>query len=291
MLAYMWRIHILSDKKLNWKSSFQIISVWEFASAITPSVIGGTAIAMFLLMKEKINLGKSTAIVLITAFLDEIFFLLFAPILLFAVGFDKMFPNQGDLFKDGNALSAVTSDHLMFSFSLGYGILLIYTLLIAYGLFRKPRALKQLLGRVFSIRFLKKWRRKAIKTGMDIEIASHELRGKNFKFWLKSFTATVLAWLGRYLEANLVIIAFTGYSDQLVIFARSFVAWIIMMIPTTPGASGIAEWSFVVLFKDLILGMEELVPFFWRAFSYFPYLIIGVIILPKWIKRVYDVKN
>ena len=91
MLAYMYRIIVLSKGVLSFKQSFQVISLWEFASAVTPSIIGGTAIAMFLLAKEKLSLGKSTAIVLVTAFLDELFFILFAPLLFFVVGFSAIF--------------------------------------------------------------------------------------------------------------------------------------------------------------------------------------------------------
>ena len=58
MLAYMYRIIVLSKGVLSFKQSFQVISLWEFASAVTPSIIGGTAVAMFLLAKEKLSLGK-----------------------------------------------------------------------------------------------------------------------------------------------------------------------------------------------------------------------------------------
>ena len=39
-LMYMYRIRLLSDKKLSWKQAFQVIMLWEFGSAITPSVVG-----------------------------------------------------------------------------------------------------------------------------------------------------------------------------------------------------------------------------------------------------------
>src|SRR5690606_16882407 len=60
-LAYMYRIRVLTDNELSWKQSFRVIMLWEFASALTPSVVGGSGIAMFILNREKINLGKSTA--------------------------------------------------------------------------------------------------------------------------------------------------------------------------------------------------------------------------------------
>jgi hypothetical protein len=70
----MLRLRILSDKKLSWRQSLEISLLWEFASAISPSVIGGTAVALVIMAQEKLETGRTTAIVLITSFLDEVFF-------------------------------------------------------------------------------------------------------------------------------------------------------------------------------------------------------------------------
>jgi glycosyltransferase 2 family protein len=75
-LAYMVRIRMLTNRQLSWKQSMNVILVWEFASALTPGVVGGSAVAMFILQREKIALGKSTAIVLVTAILDNFFYIL-----------------------------------------------------------------------------------------------------------------------------------------------------------------------------------------------------------------------
>ncbi len=53
-LAYMWRLRILTHKQLSWRSSFNVIMLWEFSSAISPSVVGGTGPAIFFLYKEGI---------------------------------------------------------------------------------------------------------------------------------------------------------------------------------------------------------------------------------------------
>ena len=34
--GYMWRLRILTDKQLSWRQCFEIIVLWEFASAISP---------------------------------------------------------------------------------------------------------------------------------------------------------------------------------------------------------------------------------------------------------------
>src|SRR5690606_29183353 len=54
-LAYMYRIRVLTDFKLGLKQSFDVIMLWEFASAITPSVVGGSGVAIYFINKEGIN--------------------------------------------------------------------------------------------------------------------------------------------------------------------------------------------------------------------------------------------
>lgn len=81
-LAYMYRIRVLTDQQLSWRKSFDVIMLWEFASAITPSVVGGSGVALFILNKEGINLGRSTAVVMVTAFLDELFYIIMVPLVL-----------------------------------------------------------------------------------------------------------------------------------------------------------------------------------------------------------------
>ena len=73
----MYRIRLLTDKVINWRKSFDVIMLWEFTSAISPSIVGGTAVALFIINKEGVNTGKSTSIVLITALLDELFYVVF----------------------------------------------------------------------------------------------------------------------------------------------------------------------------------------------------------------------
>ena len=90
-IAYMYRIRLLTDKQLSWRRSFQVIMLWEFASSVTPSVVGGSAVALFIVNKEGINMGRTTAIVMITAFLDEMFYILMVPVIIILVGYKSLF--------------------------------------------------------------------------------------------------------------------------------------------------------------------------------------------------------
>ncbi len=196
-LAYMWRLRILTHKQLSWRSSFNVIMLWEFSSAISPSVVGGTGPAIFFLYKEGINSGKSTAIVLTAIFLDELFFILMVPLLVLFWG-QRAFPSQ-----DISMLSqAITY------FWIAYGVIFLYTLLLAYALFINPHTVKKLLSYLFLLPFLKRWRLKARKLGNQLIITSRELKDKQWHFWLKSFVSTFLSWTGRYAVINCIFLAF-----------------------------------------------------------------------------------
>ena len=71
--GYMYRIRHLTDKAISWRNSFDVIMLWEFSSAISPSVVGGSGVAVFIVNKEGVKLGKSTAVVMVTGVLGRAF--------------------------------------------------------------------------------------------------------------------------------------------------------------------------------------------------------------------------
>ena len=197
--AYMWRIRVLTDKELNWRKCFEVIMLWEFASAIAPAILGGGfAFAILIINKERISFGKSISVVMFTSFLDGLFFALIAPVVYFIAG-------REGLFSSLNSEAAQQLAHgkeLYFTFWFIYFAILFYKLIIAYALFVNAHAVKQFLNKLFSFKYLKKWQAKANETGEEMVIASKELQGKNVAYWLRSFTATCIIWSARFIIIN-----------------------------------------------------------------------------------------
>lgn len=285
-LAYMYRIRLLSDKKLSWYQSFQVIMLWEFSSAVTPSVVGGSAIAMFIIAQEGISAGRSTAIVLITAFLDELFYVVMVPLAFLLAGSTFLFKSDGQylLFNTQWGTAGV--------FWIGYGFILFMILLIYLGIFVRPRSFKWILLKVFSLSFLRKWRQRAADSGTDIIITSRELKGRSFSFWIKAFGSTFLSWTARFWVVNMLILTVATVDDHFLIYARQLIMWVIMLISPTPGGSGVAEYIFDGFLGEFIPnGLAPSLALLWRLISFYPYLFFGAIILPIWIKRVYSRKH
>lgn len=284
-LGYMLRLKILTDNTFSWRQTFRVIMLWEFTSAITPSAIGGTSVAIIFVNKEGLGLGKSSAVVMATSFLDELYFLLTFPLLLLLIHFKK-------LFTMGSSIGTMSLAHEFFLFAvLGYSIKLLYTIALSYGLFINPRGLKWLLLWIFKLPILRRWRTEANEAGTEIVSSSHELRNKSFGFWIKAFSATIISWTSRYWVVNALFLVFFVVDDHFLLFARQLVAWIMMLVIPTPGGSGGSEWVFTRYLGDLIPLASELkkpiavvIAFIWRMISYYPYLLIGSIIFPRWIR-------
>ncbi len=275
---YILRIRILTKRELSFKSSFNVIMLWEFASALAPGVISGATVAMFILNREKVALGRSTAIVIITAFMDNLFYVLLIPVVFIFINQDFLFPTD-----------LVGSTGVQFVFWIAFSIKIILCLFLFSSLFLFPKLTSKFLALIFRLPFLKKWRFSALKTGEEIEIASKIFKNESFGFWLKTFFVTAGSWISRYLVINCILNAFLNLDllTNIQILGKQLVLWLLMMISPTPGGSGIAEYAFGELMASfsssaiLIAGLAIL----WRLISYFPYLFIGAILLPKWLKK------
>ncbi len=283
--GYVYRIREITDRQLTWGRAIYVIILWEFASAVTPSVVGGTAVAMFILNKEGIKMGKAIAFVMVTAILDNLFFVIGAPIILFFA--------KGNIFPDSKLLETQMENSLQAIFWISYSLYAGYSLVMAAALFYRPRVFKWVLIKIFSIKFLRKWKHDAQEYGNQIIEASRELRGKNMRYWLPIIGATIFIWTSRYLMLNALISAFVPLSmeQEIIVFARQVIMWIVMMISPTPGSSGTAEFFYAQFFAQFLGGYTFVTSIVWRLFSYYPYLILGAIFLPRWIRQVFFKKK
>lgn len=275
---YMWRIRILTNEQLNWKTSFSVIMLWEFASALSPGVVGGAAVAMFILNREKISLGRSTAMVFITTMMDNLFYVMMIPVTFIFISSSDLFP-----------VSYSGSQAIQVVFWTGYSLIAAAAILLFVALFIWPKFSKQLLGGIFSLPILNRWKIKAIQTGDDIITTSKEMKKETLFSWLKIFLVTCGSWISRYLVINAILQAFLNLTlyDHALILGKQFVLWLFMLVSPTPGASGVAEYAFgelLISFSGstiLLAGMAII----WRLISYFPYLFIGAWILPRFLRR------
>ncbi len=286
-LAYIYRIWQLTDRKLSFFKCLEIILLWEFGSSVTPASVGGITLALFILNKEKIRFGKGVSIIMLCSYLDNLAFVSVFSLLFLLIG-----PRMFDL-------SAVCSDlghqSLFHAFRvmggyvwIGFIVVAVIGGLLGFAIFVKPTWAREFFRRVSNIKWLHRWRPSIVLLGEEIWLTSKEFKTRGLGFLFKIFVATTISWCARYALANVLIWTFATMDlNQIEVFARQCVMRVIMMIPATPGGSGISELSFIALNCDYLpAGLASAVAIIWRLFNFYLYLGIGAIVLPRWIARV-----
>lgn len=285
-IFYAWRLMIMTDNAFSFWKSMQLIVIWEFSSAVSPTSVGGAGVALVLLAQEKLSGAKTVSVVLYSMVVDTLFFLISMPLLYLVLGPEMIRPNMTSM-TDGYGVTFLTV----------IGAMALYGGLFFYGLFISPASTRRFLIILSKVPFLKRFRRGLVQTAMDIVSTSEEMQKQSWGFHAKAFIATSGAWITRFLALNFIIMALipstsAAFVDQLTIFARGEAMHTITSFSPTPGGAGIAEYLFGGFYSDYIPnGVATLVALVWRLITYYPYLILGAIVIPIWIRTVFARRN
>src|SRR5699024_8273850 len=267
------KIRYLSEKKLGWLASFRVMLSWDFTSSITPSTIGGAPMATYALTKEGFRLGQSTAIILYSVFLDQLWFALAVPILVVAGLFYEVVPDNIGMI--GHA-----------SMVLLYIGLLSYAGLMAYGVLINPDTIKKVVNWIFKLPLLRRWRSKVIGEVDNLVEYSHELRKKPTSFLLKTFFFSTMSWLCRIALPTIVVLSLLP-ANEILSCLRSLAMNLAFLIMPTPGGSGGVEGLFAIFQGPLIdrKAFIGLAVFAWRIISYYITIGLGMMATRWYINR------
>ncbi len=273
-----WRFHTIAGGDLSWSRAVKVDLMCAFTSAITPSVVGGSALAVFYLNREGINVGRATTLTLTTLFLDELFFVVFCPILVLLLPNDELF---------GAAESQTLIDGIQIVFWIVYAGIVVWTSILFCGIIARPEAVARLLHKLFSFKPLRRWQHAIDRTTGNMLETSTFVKQASKRWWMKVFGATVVSWFSRYLVVNALFWGFVPAASGLLVFGRQFVVWVVLMVSPTPGGSGISEWLFTNYYGDLIgnVSIALVLALLWRVLSYYIYLIAGCCLLPSYFSK------
>ena len=288
-LAYATRLRILSKGDFSWRKCIELIFIWEFSAAVSPTSVGGSAVAFFVLAQEKLPAARTATIVLYTIILDTLFFIVSIPLLLLAFGPHIIRPG----------LSSFSElDAWGYTFIFAYIFMFFYGFLFFYGLFINPIHITRLLGRITGIRFLRRFRRRAILLGMEMVLASFDMKRQRWSFHIKAFLATIVAWSGRFLLLAMLIAAFkeswpTDPSWYMGLYARLQAMFVIIAFSPTPGGAGFIEVLFGGFLTDYVANDTNsiIIATIWRLMTYYFYLLAGAIVIPNWIREVLNYRK
>jgi len=269
--------------KISSMKSTEIIVSSTFVAAITPASAGGDLLRVPLLNKNGIPLGKATAVVVGERLLDALFIFICLPFTLFILG--DMFLNYE------------------FDIALIIASLLVFAILLLfiYGVW-KPEKLKRIINRLADklAPFMGKWTDDSIfhlTERIDNEIDHfHDSvkilfsEGKKGLIW--GIIYTFLFWI---VDFSLLVLILMGLSQEpsiLAAFAAQVLLTVILLVPATPGSSGVAELGAVSIFSmfvnSSVLGITVLA---WRALTYHMNLLFGGIVSLKILKDMDMIKK
>lgn len=310
---YMLRLRIITNGFFSWRKCFELVVMWEFSSAVTPTTAGGAAVAVFAIAQEKLSGGKTAMIVLYAVVTDTfcflsallIFFLLFGPIM--------VQPGATDL----NTLIYHTEWGAFFV--LAYVVMMIYGSIFFYGVMINAKKIENVLLWFCKIPFLKRYKDNIVRITNDMDMASEELKSKSWTFHLSTYLATMSAWGSKFMILNCLIVAFVASStnpevqahynnflegemhfstfwQQIFIYARQQAMYVITAVVPSPGGSGVAEYAFQKFHYDYIPTKETgiasaatimvIMATVWRLLTYHVYLFGGAIVVPNWLNNI-----
>jgi len=254
-----------------------------FVAGITPSSAGGELVRVHGLSRNKIPLGKATAIVVGERLLDALFIFSCLPFAFYILG-DVLSNYEFDA-------AFLTVNFLVF-------VLLVFFI---YGVW-KPEKVKyvtrKLTGRLAP--FFGKKTDAAVSHFMEqidreIDHFHDSVRvffseGKRGLLW--GIAYTFVFWI---VEFSLLVLILTGLSRTpsiITAFAAQVLLAVIMVIPATPGASGVAELGaasiFSIFVDSSVLGITVLA---WRTLTYHMNLLLGGLMSLKVLKDMNGIKK
>jgi uncharacterized protein (TIRG00374 family) len=273
-LAYgFWAMRIkVMARSLGHQVSFiyclNLVMANLLAGSITPSQAGGEPVRIHQLYRNNVPLGDATAIVVVERVLDGI---------VLGVAAIAAFFILGKMVED---IPAGLSLFILFAWVMMVVFIGAFVLSV-----RNPDLLKRFFKRVSRL-FVKRWDLKRIER----LIASIDREVDNFHDSMSRFVAhgragllggtvfTVLFWFSEFIIVSLILMGLGEPPFYLLSLVAQIIIGVIMMIPLTPGSSGIAELSatsvYSLFIPSSIVGVMVVV---WRVIFYYLNIIVGII--------------
>jgi hypothetical protein len=269
------------DKNVNvglWEST-KIVIANQFLAGITPSMAGGEPVRIYLLNKDGMSIGGSTAAVFGERLLDAVFILILIPFAFF-------------IFKDKPGIS-----YISLGLTIGIIVFILLIILFLYAVFR-PNKTKSFL--IFISKKLSRFSKKKEGEIKIISWISHEVDNfhdsmmcfsEHKKALLLASIITVIFWSTGFLIASTLLLGLGLPPFFIESYAAQVLLIVIIMMPTTPGSSGVAEGSIFVLYGVLLTNPDSysllgVFVILYRFITYHMNVIVGAIFQYRIFKSV-----
>lgn len=256
--------------KVPFRHSFNMVCAGQLIAAITPSQIGGEPVRVHELYKADVPLADATAVVLIERLMEAVLMVLGV---IFAMTLFSLVYSNGEL-PEGLIIAA----WLGTGFFTGLLILLVIIM-------RKPAFIKKVALKIGGL-FMKKMNAEKIEKITEQIVEGVDQFYNTFRFFagkakwglLVGFALTFGLWACEYAVASIILMGLGYPPNVLLSIVFQLIIAVIMMVPLTPGASGIAELAYAGFYSMIIpssvIGLFVVLQ---RMILYYSNIIIGLI--------------
>lgn len=278
-----WRLSFVSRHRLSFKQGLRAQLAWDFASNVTPSVVGGAPVAAYYISRESqvdsvsgtpISIGEVTAMMTFTMLLDQVWFAITVPVVLISAAFLEVIPLEAGRLG-------------IWTISAYFVVFMCYTGVFAYSTLFRPDVLGKIADRVFRLPFLRRYRERVAGEMATFEERATVLRSQPGDFFARGLLLSSFTWISRYLLVVLIFWSFVTDIDKWLLFLRSIAMTMSSLIMPTPGGAGGIEGLYVLFFGSMLPDTALLAPslLVWRFLGYYVFLIMGIGLSTRHIQR------
>ena len=274
-VGYAFRVNMWSKflgEKMTFRDALQIVITADVTSALSPTAVGGAPVKAGLLYNKGFQPG-SIAFMLTWGVIEDIVFYTLGVVL-------AGYYSQGLLATIGTRAGELWKDNLVYII-IFMVIIGLYIVLISFN--KLPTVLK--IGH-----YLPSWIGERItKFKLGYRNTLSEMKKMFSMAWLKgksrmllSFTILLLQWMSKFSVLVIILYAFDSNifneTPWVQVYIRQWFIYVTMLLIPTPGASGGAEASFLLIFGSAIPEqLSYLIVSIWRFFTYYWVLIMAVV--------------
>ncbi len=270
-VLYALRIYVWSKflkEKINYPTLLRIVITSELASALSPTAVGGAPVKAALLLNYGFSVGNAGFLLTYGVIEDIIFYstgILLASLLSIGV--------MGNI---SHTIYGLIGNHIV-PITIIIALFIIYFYLLRTQRISKKYTLWQYLPTGLK-NSIAKLRIKIKDSWSDMKSNFKRAAKSGKKVMAFSLLMLFLQWIAKFTVLLVVLHAFGVSFEPIQVYLRQWVVYVTMLLVPTPGATGGAEASFLLIFgKSIPEELSYLIVSVWRLFTYYFVLLSAVI--------------
>ena len=248
----------------------KLVFINIFVSNVTPLATGGGVVQVYFMKQQGMPIGEATAATSIRTILSALILFTLTPLIVWAE------PNQFRTFFHRDLLYGIT------------GISCVY-LIVLWIILCRIRIIKRWLFRgLYLLNTLKivsrsRFRSYFLSVSRELDLFSNGLKRyfKNKNGWVVLSVVFTALFLLLLFSFSVVLVRALGYQVPVVtVLAFQVVVTFFMYFAPTPGAAGVAEGGYGLLFSQLVQKQDiTLLTLSWRFLTIYVGLVIGMFVI------------